>query len=86
LVVGATFPKEIETVRGIVGEMPLLIPGIGAQGGDVEATVRAGRTANGTGMLINSSRAIIYAGKGEDYAQAAADAAKKTRDTINQYR
>ena len=86
LVVGATFPKEIETVRGIVGEMPLLIPGIGAQGGDVEATVRAGRTANGAGMLINSSRAIIYASKGDDYAQAAADAAKKTRDAINQYR
>ncbi|KMQ80157.1 Orotidine 5'-phosphate decarboxylase [Candidatus Burkholderia pumila] len=86
LVVGATFPKEIETVRGIVGDMPLLIPGIGAQGGDVEATVRAGRTANGTGMLINSSRAIIYADKGDNYAQAAAETAKKTRDTINAYR
>ncbi|KXU89405.1 orotidine 5'-phosphate decarboxylase [Caballeronia megalochromosomata] len=86
LVVGATFPKEIETVRGIVGDMPLLIPGIGAQGGDVEATVRAGRTANGAGMLINSSRAILYAGKGDDYAQAAAAAAKQTRDTINAYR
>ncbi|MGH8783364.1 orotidine-5'-phosphate decarboxylase [Paraburkholderia sp.] len=83
LVVGATFPKEIEVVRGIVGDMPLLIPGIGAQGGDVEATVRAGRTANGTGMLINSSRAIIYASKGDDFAQAAAAAAKQTRDTIN---
>ncbi|SAL39041.1 orotidine-5'-phosphate decarboxylase [Caballeronia concitans] len=86
LVVGATFPKEIEAVRGIVGDMPLLIPGIGAQGGDVEATVRAGRTANGAGMLINSSRAIIYAGKGDDYAAAAAAAAQKTRDTINAYR
>jgi orotidine-5'-phosphate decarboxylase len=86
LVVGATFPKEIEVVRGIVGEMPLLIPGIGAQGGDVEATVRAGRTQNGTGMLINSSRAIIYAGKDDDFASAAAEAAKKTRDTINLYR
>ncbi|OXH81133.1 orotidine 5'-phosphate decarboxylase, partial [Burkholderia multivorans] len=49
LVVGATFPKEIEIVRGIVGDMPLLIPGIGAQGGDVQATVNAGRTADGTG-------------------------------------
>lgn len=86
LVVGATFPKEIEVVRGIVGDMPLLIPGIGAQGGDVEATVRAGRTAAGTGMLINSSRAIIYAGKGDDYAQAAARAAQETRDKINAYR
>ena len=74
LVVGATFPKEIEVVRRIVGDMPLLIPGIGAQGGDVEATVHAGRTANGTGMLINSSRAIIYAGKGDEFAEAAAQA------------
>jgi orotidine-5'-phosphate decarboxylase len=86
LVVGATFPKEIEVVRGIVGEMPLLIPGIGAQGGDVQATVRAGRTGAGTGMMINSSRAILYAGKGDDFAQAAARAAKETRDTINLYR
>jgi orotidine-5'-phosphate decarboxylase len=86
LVVGATFPKEIEAVRGIAGEMPLLIPGIGAQGGDVEATVRAGRTAAGTGMMINSSRAILYAGKGDDFAQAAARAAQETRDKINLYR
>jgi orotidine-5'-phosphate decarboxylase len=86
LVVGATFPKEIETVRAIVGDMPLLIPGIGAQGGDVEATVRAGRTAAGTGMMINSSRAIIYAGKGDDFAQAAARAAQETRDRINAFR
>lgn len=86
LVVGATFPKEIEAVRGIVGDMPLLIPGIGAQGGDVQATVRAGRTAAGTGMMINSSRAILYAGKGDDFVQAAAAAAQLTRDTINAYR
>ena len=86
LVVGATFPKEIETVREIVGDMPLLIPGIGAQGGDVQATVRAGRTQAGTGMMINSSRAILYAGKGEDFAQAAAKAARDTRDQINLYR
>ncbi|MFC0694058.1 orotidine-5'-phosphate decarboxylase [Paraburkholderia humisilvae] len=86
LVVGATFPNEIEVVRSLVGDMPLLIPGIGAQGGDVEATVRAGRTAAGTGMLINSSRAIIYAGNGDDYADAAARAAEKTRDGINAYR
>jgi len=85
LVVGATFPKEIEIVRGIVGDMPLLIPGIGAQGGDVQATVNAGRTADGTGMMINSSRAILYAGKGEDFAQAAARAAQDTRDKINAY-
>ncbi|WP_186037333.1 orotidine-5'-phosphate decarboxylase [Burkholderia gladioli] len=85
LVVGATFPKEIEIVRGIVGEMPLLIPGIGAQGGDVQATVAAGRTADG-GMMINSSRAILYASKDEDFAEAAARVAQTTRDTINAYR
>jgi len=83
LVVGATFPKEIEIVRGLVGDMPLLIPGIGAQGGDVAATVHAGRNAAGAGMLINSSRAILYAGKGDDYAQAAAHVAQQTRDAIN---
>lgn len=86
LVVGATFPKEIEVVRGIVGDMPLLIPGIGAQGGDVEATVRAGRARAGAGMMINSSRAILYAGKDESFAEAAARAAKDTRDKINAYR
>ncbi|MGJ0523679.1 orotidine-5'-phosphate decarboxylase [Burkholderia gladioli] len=85
LVVGATFPKEIEIVRGIVGEMPLLIPGIGAQGGDVQATVAAGRTADG-GMMINSSRAILYASKDEDFAEAAARVARTTRDTINAHR
>ncbi len=84
LVVGATFPREIEVVRGIVGDMPLLIPGIGAQGGDVEATVRAGRDSSGkAGMLINSSRAIIYAGKGDDFASVAGEAARRTRDAIN---
>lgn len=86
LVVGATFPAEIARVREIVGDMPLLVPGIGAQGGDIEATVRAGRTANGTGLMINSSRAILYAGKGEDFATAARQVALTTRDTINLYR
>ncbi|CAB3777357.1 orotidine-5'-phosphate decarboxylase [Pararobbsia alpina] len=83
LVVGATFPAEIAEVRAIVGEMPLLIPGVGAQGGDVAATVGAGRTANGTGMMINSSRAILYAGDGEDFAEQASRAAAATRDAIN---
>ena len=90
LVVGATFPGEIARVREIVGDMPLLVPGIGAQGGDVEATVRAGRTnkgqAPGRGLMINSSRAILYASKGEDYATAARRVAQETRDTINRYR
>ncbi|SMF99247.1 orotidine-5'-phosphate decarboxylase [Burkholderia singularis] len=86
LVVGATFPKEIEIVRGLVGDMPLLIPGIGAQGGDVAATVSAGRTADGAGMMINSSRAILYASREDDFADAAAHAARATRDAINAQR
>ena len=86
LVVGATFPQEIAKVREIVGDMPLLIPGIGAQGGDIEATVRAGRTADGTGMMINSSRAILYASSDSDFADAARRVAEHTRDQINQFR
>lgn len=86
LVVGATFPDELAKVREIVGDMPLLVPGIGAQGGDIAATVRAGRTANGTGMAINSSRAILYASRDKDFAQAARQAAQQTRDAINQHR
>jgi len=66
--------------------MPLLVPGVGAQGGDIEATVRAGRSADGTGLVINSSRAILYAGSGEDYAQAARAAALRTREAINRWR
>jgi len=86
LVVGATFPAEIARVRAIVGDVPLLVPGIGAQGGDIEATVQAGRTANATGLMINSSRAILYAGKDEGFATAARRVALETRDAINQYR
>ena len=86
LVVGATFPAEIARVRQIVGDMPLLVPGIGAQGGDIEATVKAGHTAAGTGLMINSSRAILYAGKGEDFADAARRVAESTRSAINQHR
>ena len=86
LVVGATFPEELKIIRGIVGDMPLLIPGIGAQGGDVEATVRNGKTADGTGLMINSSRGILYASRGAGYAEAAADAARGLRDAINRHR
>lgn len=88
LVVGATFPRELAEVRKLVGEMPLLVPGVGAQGGDVQATVQAGQTTQGGGMMINSSRAILYAQPkdDEDFTQAAARVAKETRDAINQYR
>jgi orotidine-5'-phosphate decarboxylase len=88
LVVGATFPEELAQVRAIVGDMPLLVPGIGAQGGDIAATVTSGRTANGAGMMINSSRAILYAAPqaGEDFAMAARRVAEETRSAINQHR
>jgi orotidine-5'-phosphate decarboxylase len=84
LVVGATFPEEIAKVRAIVGDMPLLIPGIGAQGGDIDATVKAGciSGAPGTGMMINSSRAILYASSGTDFAKAARAVAQSTRDAL----
>lgn len=85
LVVGATWPEELRRVRDIVGEMPLLVPGIGAQGGDIAAVMAAGKTARG-GLIINSSRAILYAGEGEDFAQHARAVATATRDEINRYR
>ncbi|MDD5177443.1 MAG: orotidine-5'-phosphate decarboxylase [Sterolibacterium sp.] len=90
LVVGATFPEEIRRVRQLVGDMPLLVPGIGAQGGDIEATVKAGRNSTGMGLIINSSRAILYAGTqvddGINFAAAARQVALQTRDEINRYR
>ena len=86
LVVGATFPEELKVIRGIVGDMPLLIPGVGAQGGDAEAVVRNARSADGSGPMVSSSRGILYASTGEDYAEAAAGAARLLRDEINRYR
>ncbi len=85
LVVGATFPDELRAVRAIVGDMPLLVPGVGAQGADIEATVAAGATADGYGMVVNSSRAILYASGGGDFAEAANYAAVATRDAIRKY-
>ena len=85
LVVGATFPDELSTVRSIVGELPLLVPGIGAQGGNIEETVAAGSTADGFGMVINSSRAILYASNGDDFADAACREAEATRNEIRSY-
>ena len=86
LVVGATYPQELAEIRAVVGNLPFLVPGIGAQGGDVEAAVKAGRTADGKGLLVNSSRGILYASSGEDFAEAAAAAARTLRDEINRYR
>ena len=71
VVVGATYPEELAAVRAIVGDMPILIPGIGAQGGNLRLTVKAGRDARGRGMIINSSRGIIYASAGDDFAAGA---------------
>lgn len=82
LVVGATYPEEIKTVRGIVGDSPLLVPGIGAQGGDLLNTVKNGLCSQGWGLLINSSRAILYASTKADFASAAALEARNTRDAI----
>jgi len=86
LVTGATWPGELAAVRRLVGDMPLLVPGIGAQGGDVEAVVRNGRSSDGTGLLISSSRAILYAGSGDDFADAARAATCGLRDEINRHR
>jgi orotidine-5'-phosphate decarboxylase len=86
LVVGATYPAELAAVRKIVGDMPLLVPGIGAQGGDIKSSVEAGRSADGAGMVINSSRAILYAGNGTDYAERARTVAVTTRDEVNRFR
>ena len=79
LVVGATYPDELKEIRAVIGDIPFLTPGIGAQGGDVEKAVKAGTTPDGTGMIINSSRGIIY-------SENPAEAAKKLRDEINKYR
>ena len=86
LVVGATYPAEIERVRSLAPTLPLLIPGVGAQGGDAVATIKAGyRQSQGatTGaVIVNSSRAILYASSGDDFAQAARQEAMRTRDVL----
>ncbi|WP_459615612.1 orotidine-5'-phosphate decarboxylase [Bordetella sp. 2513F-2] len=87
LVVGATYPNELAAVRQRIGDgVPLLVPGIGAQGGDITATVQAGADSQGAGMMINSSRAILYASGGDDWRAAAAAAARGLRDAINDVR
>ncbi|HET9031930.1 MAG TPA: orotidine-5'-phosphate decarboxylase [Dokdonella sp.] len=86
LVTGATYPQQLAEVRAIVGDLPLLVPGIGAQGGDVEAVVRSGQTSDGTGLLVSSSRAILYAGNDDDFANAARAATLVLRDEINRHR
>ncbi|HNJ98932.1 MAG TPA: orotidine-5'-phosphate decarboxylase [Ilumatobacteraceae bacterium] len=82
LVVGATYPQELAEVRALVGDLPLLVPGVGAQGGDIPATVAAGLDSSEYGMVVNSSRAILYASSGPDFAAAARAEAERTRDAL----
>ena len=82
LVVGATYPGELRRVREIAPDLPLRVPGIGAQGGDIEATAAAGLDSEKAGLVINSSRAILYAGHDRDFASAAREASLQTRDAI----
>jgi orotidine-5'-phosphate decarboxylase len=86
LVVGATRPAELADVRARVGDLPLLVPGVGAQGGDVAAVIANGCTAERTGLIVSSSRAILYAGEREDFAEAARAAASALRESINDCR
>lgn len=86
LVVGATAPEELAQVRAIVGTMPILVPGLGAQGGDAGAVMRAGLTESGDGLIVNSSRGVIYASQGSDFAEAARREAQALRDLTNSFR
>lgn len=86
LVVGATYPEELKLLRERHPSLPFLIPGVGAQGGDLAAVIRDGTDARGRGAIINSSRQIIFASRGKDFAEAARKAAQTLRDQINQQR
>lgn len=86
LVVGATWPSQMSEIRALVGEMPFLVPGVGAQGGDVEAMVKAGKTKDGAGLIISSSRGVLYASSGEDFGNAARSVVLSLREEINAYR
>jgi orotidine-5'-phosphate decarboxylase len=85
LVVGATYPRQLRRIRELCPELPLLIPGIGSQGGDIAATVRYGVDSNGEKAIINSSRQILYASRASNFATAARGEALKLRDLINQH-
>ena len=83
LVVGATHPKELKRVRAIVPDMPILLPGIGKQGGDLKSAIRYGCSEDGYGAVINASRSILYASSGDDFAEAARAETLRMRDEIN---
>ncbi|MDG1265181.1 MAG: orotidine-5'-phosphate decarboxylase [Ilumatobacter sp.] len=82
LVVGATYPDELAEVRSIVGDLPLLVPGVGAQGGDAATVLEHGAGSNGRELIVNSSRAILYAGNGDDFAKAARAEAIRTAQSL----
>jgi len=87
VVVGATYPEELRTIRSIIGdEMPILIPGIGKQGGDVKKTIKNGTNSKGKMAVINSSRGIIFAGDSEDFAEISRRKTVSLRDEINKFR
>ncbi|MCJ7634720.1 orotidine 5'-phosphate decarboxylase, partial [Candidatus Bathyarchaeota archaeon] len=86
LVVGATYPEQLKEIREIAPELPILIPGVGAQKGDAELTVKYGTDKNGELAIINSSRGILYASPEKDFAKTARNEAKKLRDLFNLYR
>lgn len=86
LVVGATYPAELKEIREIAGDMTFLVPGIGAQGGDIEATMKAGLNSKKAGMIINSSRGIILASSGTDFATSARNETEKLRTKIERFR
>ncbi|MCD6237178.1 MAG: orotidine 5'-phosphate decarboxylase, partial [Thermoplasmata archaeon] len=86
-VVGATYPEELKIVRSILGdEIPILIPGVGKQGGDLERAVRYGINSNDKNAIINSSRGIIYASSGKDFAKRVREKAMQLKESINQFR
>lgn len=86
MVVGATWPKQLGEIRQFAPDMVFLVPGIGSQGGDLEKTVKIGLRKDKTGLIINSSRGILYVSQGEDFAEQAREEAQKIRDEINIYR
>jgi len=86
LVVGATYPEDLGRVRSVVGDMTVLVPGVGSQGGDVAAAVNAGLNSRRSGLIVNASRSVLYASKGSDFADAARAVTRTLRDEINQLR
>ena len=86
LVVGATYPEEMVEIRKIVGDMTFLVPGVGAQGGDVEKTIKAGLNSQNAGLIISSSRSIIFASSGDDFAEKAREETERLKNEINKYR